>query len=146
MIATFDTSRWIRPQRRTIEVLIDRDAVTNGAVTAGEPWQHYDLGHGFCTNTFFEQRPHRVACARCDFYTPRNPAKADSCKRNRTRQRMLVSIALTDDEQTAVEDGRAALDQLLQRRADVPSPAGPTPRQFNAVGAIQLPIVGVGQE
>jgi integrase len=29
---------------RTIEVLIDRDAVTSGAAAAGEPWQHYDLG------------------------------------------------------------------------------------------------------
>ena len=31
---------------RTIEVLIDRDAVTAGAAADGEPWQHYDLGHG----------------------------------------------------------------------------------------------------
>jgi integrase len=31
---------------RTIEVLIDRDAATSGA---GKPWQHYDLGHGYCS-------------------------------------------------------------------------------------------------
>ena len=31
---------------RTIEVLLDRDAVTTGAAAGGEPWQHYDLGHG----------------------------------------------------------------------------------------------------
>jgi hypothetical protein len=31
---------------RTIEVLIDRDAVQNGTAAAGEPWQYYDLGHG----------------------------------------------------------------------------------------------------
>jgi hypothetical protein len=41
---------------RTIEVLIDRDAVISGAATAGEPWQHYDLGHGFCSYSFFEFR------------------------------------------------------------------------------------------
>lgn len=40
---------------RTIEVLLDRDAITSGAAAAGQPWQHYDLGHGFCTYTFFEQ-------------------------------------------------------------------------------------------
>ncbi|MDV7246400.1 MULTISPECIES: hypothetical protein [Rhodococcus] len=34
---------------------------------------------------------------------------------------MLVNIPLTDDEQAAVEDGEAALDQLLLRLADVPS-------------------------
>jgi integrase len=34
---------------RAIEVLVDRDAVTSGAAAAGEPWQYYDLGHGYCT-------------------------------------------------------------------------------------------------
>ncbi len=36
---------------RTIEVLLDRDAVASGAAAAGQPWQHYDLGHGYCTYT-----------------------------------------------------------------------------------------------
>ena len=45
---------------------------------------------------------------------------------------MLVSIPLTDDEQAAVEDGQAALDHLLQRLADVPTPAGTTPRELNS--------------
>ncbi|MDV7265140.1 tyrosine-type recombinase/integrase [Rhodococcus oxybenzonivorans] len=48
---------------RTIEVLVDRDGATSGAAAAGEPWQHYDLGHGFCSYTFFEQCPHRMACS-----------------------------------------------------------------------------------
>ncbi|MGI8307751.1 tyrosine-type recombinase/integrase [Saccharopolyspora hattusasensis] len=34
---------------RTIEVLVDRDAVASGQAAAGEPWQYYDLGHGYCT-------------------------------------------------------------------------------------------------
>src|SRR6266699_757351 len=58
---------------RTIEVLVDREAVENGAAAAGEPWQYYDLGHGFCSYTFFEQCPHLMACAKCDFYTPKTP-------------------------------------------------------------------------
>ncbi|MEU9457175.1 tyrosine-type recombinase/integrase [Streptomyces sp. NPDC048277] len=33
---------------RTIEVLVDRDAVTSRAAASGEPWQYYGLGHGFC--------------------------------------------------------------------------------------------------
>ncbi|MFC5724169.1 tyrosine-type recombinase/integrase [Streptomyces gamaensis] len=63
---------------RTIEVLVDRDAVTSGAAVSGEPWPYYDLGHGFCTYTFFEQCPHRMACARCDFYTPKVSARGSS--------------------------------------------------------------------
>ncbi|MDE1675094.1 hypothetical protein [Nocardia gipuzkoensis] len=57
---------------------------------------------------------------------------------------MLVSIPLTDDEQAAVQDGQAALDRLLQRLADVPTPAGPAPRQGgSSLTSTQLPIVAV---
>jgi integrase len=52
---------------RTVEVLIDREAITSGAAAKGTPWQYFDLGHGLCTYSFFEQCPHRMACARCDF-------------------------------------------------------------------------------
>jgi hypothetical protein len=31
---------------RTIEVLVDRDAVTSGQAASGQPWQYFDLGHG----------------------------------------------------------------------------------------------------
>ncbi|MGW7610489.1 tyrosine-type recombinase/integrase [Streptomyces sp. NPDC054766] len=128
---------------RTVEVLIDRDAVASGAAAAGEPWQHYDLGHGYCTYTFFEQCPHRMACARCDFYTPKGSNKAQLLEAKENLQRMLGSIPLTDDEQAAVEDGQAALDHLLERLTDVPTPAGPTPRQIGLPAATTLlPIVG----
>ena len=48
---------------RTIVVLIDRGAVLDGTAATGKPWQHYDLGHGYCRYTFFEQCPHRMASA-----------------------------------------------------------------------------------
>ncbi len=57
---------------RSVEVLIDREVVQSGAVASGAPWQYFDLGHGFCTYSFFEQCPHRMACARCDFYLPKD--------------------------------------------------------------------------
>ena len=34
---------------RTIEVLIDRDAVRNGTAATGTPWEFFDLGQGWCT-------------------------------------------------------------------------------------------------
>jgi len=91
---------------RTIEVLIDRDAVTAGAAGTGQPWQHYDLGHGWCSYSFFEQCQHRMACARCDFYTPRAPPKAQLLEAKANLQKMLAAIPLTDDERAAVDDGR----------------------------------------
>ncbi|MFF4393498.1 tyrosine-type recombinase/integrase [Streptomyces sp. NPDC001552] len=129
---------------RTIEVLVDRDAVTSGAAAAGEPWQYYDLGHGLCTYTFFEQCQHRMACARCDFYTPKESSKGQLLEAKNNLQRMLANIPLTDDERAAVDDGQTALDQLLERLTDVPTPAGPTPRQIGIPAtATLLPVVEV---
>ena len=131
---------------RTIEVLVDRDAVTSGQAADGQPWQYYDLGHGYCTYTFFEQCPHRMACARCDFYTPKDSSKGQLLEAKDNLQHMLASIPLSDDERAAVDEGQTALDQLLERLADVPTPAGTTPRQIGAPAtATLLPIVSVNQ-
>lgn len=131
---------------RTIEVLVDRDAVTSGAAASGEPWQYYDLGHGFCTYTFFEQCPHRMACARCDFYTPKDSSKGQLLEAKDNLQRMLASVPLSDEERAAVDDGQAALDQLLERLVDVPTPTGVTPREIGVPAtATLLPIAAVNQ-
>jgi integrase len=129
---------------RTIEVLLDRNAVTSGAAAAGQPWQHYDLGHGYCTYNFFEQCPHRMACARCDFYLPKDSGKAQLLEAKDNLQRMLMSIPLTGDERAAVEDGQTALDTLLTRLADVATPSGTTPRELDAPpGATSPPIAEI---
>jgi hypothetical protein len=134
---------------RTIEVLLDRDAVTSGAAAAGAPWQHYDLGHGYCTYTFFEQCPHRMACARCDFYTPKGSAKAQLLEAKDNLQRILASVPLTDDERAALDNDHIALNALnalLGRLTDVPTPAGPTPHQIGVPPtATLLPIIEVNQ-
>lgn len=132
---------------RTIEVLIDRDAIASGAAVAGEPWQHYDLGHGYCSYTFFEQCQHRMACAKCDFYAPKDSSKGQLLEAKENLQKMLASIPLTEDERAAVDDGHAALDQLLERLADIPTPAGPTPRQIGAPSqATLLPVIEISRK
>jgi integrase len=123
---------------RTVEVLIDRDAITSGQAAAGEPWQYYDLGHGLCSYMFFEQCPHRMACAKCDFYTPKDSSKALLLEAKDNLQRMLAAVPLTDDERAAVDDGQAALDKLLGQLADTPTPAGPTPRQLGHHAGLPL--------
>jgi integrase len=115
---------------RTIDVLIDRAAVQTGAAAAGTPWQYFDLGHGYCTYNFFEQCPHRMACARCDFYLPKASTRAQLLEAKASLQHMRTTIPLTEAEQAAVDDGANAVERLLTRLADVPTPAGPTPRQI----------------
>jgi len=70
-----------------------------------------------------------MACVRCDFYIPKDSGQAQLLEAKDNLQRMLASIPLTD-ERGAVEDGQAALDTLLSRLADTPTPAGATPRQI----------------
>jgi integrase len=115
---------------RTVEVLIDRDAVAQSAAASGAPWQYFDLGHGYCTYTFFEQCPHRMACARCDFYLPKASTEVQLLEAKDHLQRMLAAIPLTEEERAAVEDGAVALGRLVERLADAPTPAGQTPRQL----------------
>jgi len=131
---------------RTIEVLIDRDAVKTGAATEGGPWQYFDLGHGFCTYSFFEQCPHRMACARCDFYLPKDSTRAQLLEARGNLQRMLVQIPLTDDERAAVEDGAAAVQQLIERLLDVRTPSGPTPREITATSFVPLTQLARGEQ
>jgi len=45
-------------------------------------------------------------------------------------QRMSAHIPLTDEERADVEDGTEAVEHLIERLADVPTPSGPTPREF----------------
>ncbi len=117
---------------RAIAVLVDREVVESGAAATGTPWQYFDLGHGYCTYSFFEQCPHRMACARCDFYLPKASTRAQLLEAQENLQHMLVEIRLTETERAAVEDGSAALEQLIERLADLPTPAGPTPRTLQA--------------
>src|SRR6266699_3941661 len=115
---------------RMIEVLIDQDAIRSGAAAAGEPWRFYDLGHGYCTYDFFDQCPHRMACARCSFYRPKGSTQAQLMEGKANLLRMLQEIPLSEEERAAVEDGIAAMEKLCQQLTDVPTPAGPTPNQL----------------
>ena len=121
---------WIRGRYQTFPLLVDREAVANGEAAIGQRWQYYDLGHGYCTYSFFEQCPHRMACARCDFYVPKDSTRAQLLEAKGNLQRILAQIPLTDDERAAVEDGTAAVERLIERLKDVPTPAGPTPQEL----------------
>jgi hypothetical protein len=83
-----------------------------------------------------------MACAKCDFYIPKNSSRAQLLEAKANLQRMLVAIPLTDDERAAVGDGQEALDKLLERLADTPTPAGPTPRDLSC-GNVEPPLLQI---
>ena len=116
---------------RAVEVLIDQDAVKTGAAS-GEPWKHYDLGHGYCTYDFFDQCPHRMACARCAFYVPKASSKALLLEGKANLLRLRQEIPLNDDELRAVDDGITAHNELVAKLLNSPTPDGSVPRHTDA--------------
>ena len=117
---------------RTIEVLVDQDAVRNGAAASGEPWRFYDLGHGLCTYDFFDQCPHRMACVKCSFYLPKQSARAQALEAKVNLARMLQEIPLLDGERAAVEDGVEAMTKLANDLREITTPDGRTPAKIAA--------------
>ena len=97
-------------------------------------------GHGYCTYDFFDQCPHRMACANCSFYLPKDSTKAQLLEAKTNLLRLRQEIPLADAELSAVEDGLAAYEQLLKKLADIPTPAGPTPRQLTCGHLVQLQV------
>ncbi len=126
---------------RAVELLIDPDAVKSG-IAAHEPWKFYDLGHGYCTYDFFEQCPHRMACARCSFYLPKRSTKAQILEAKANLLRLRQDIPLGEAELAAVEDGLAAYGRLLDQLADPPTPAGATPRELADGTLVALHVFG----
>lgn len=106
---------------RVIEVLIDQQAIKTG-VAMEAPWKYYDLGHGYCTYDFFDQCPHRMACAKCSFYISKESSQAQLIEAKTNLQRLLQEIPLNDAEKAAVEDGMEAVQHLIQSLKDVPTP------------------------
>lgn len=124
---------------RTVEVLIDQQAILNGEAAQGLPWKYYDLGHGYCTYDFFEQCEHRMACAQCSFYRPKEGFLELLLEKKDHLLHMKQDIPLTDLELAAVEGDLAATERLITQLADRPTPAGPTPRQFHESRVAQEP-------
>jgi hypothetical protein len=81
-----------------------------------------------------------MACAKCDFYMPKQSTAALLMEGKKHLLRLLQEIPLREAEQAAVEDGVTAYENLLSKLVDVPTPAGPTPRQ---IGPASVQITSV---
>ena len=110
------------------------------------PWQFYDLGHGYCSYSFFEQCPHRMACARCDFYLPKHSGKAQLLEAKDNLQRMLVADPAhrRRARRRRRRPGRPRLPARPARRHARHQPAHATPAR-TAASATLLPIIDVRQ-
>ncbi|QVQ38660.1 tyrosine-type recombinase/integrase (plasmid) [Pseudochrobactrum algeriensis] len=121
---SFDRAGYFERNVRTIEVLIDQAARRTSGDGPAEPWQYYDLGHGYCTYDFFDQCAHRMACAKCSFYEPKESARMQALEAQGNLKRMLQEIPLTETEREAVEDGGRLMATLAASLERVPTPDG----------------------
>jgi hypothetical protein len=136
---------YFRRNLRAVEVLIDQDAIRSGAAAQGKPWQYFDLGHGYCSYDYFSKCPHRMACAQCSFYVPKESSRAQMLEASANLQRMLKEISLTEEAIAAVESGIELMNQLCRRLTDVPTPDGSTPRELSVVAHRELPVLSASE-
>jgi integrase len=137
LMKSYNAAGYFERNLRTIEVLVDQEAARKG-LASDTAWKYYDLGPGYCTYDFFDQCPHRMACAKCSFYLPKDATGALLVEGKRNLLRMRQEIPLGESEIAALDDGVSALQSLLDRLANVPTPAGPTPRQLRGDALVQI--------
>ena len=115
MAQSFRNAGYFARNVRAIDVLIDRDVVLNGKRGSGTLEILADLGHGFCTYDFFDQCPHRMACAKCSFYAAKGSSHAQLLEGKENLLRMRQDIPLSEAELAAVDDGTQAAARKTAR-------------------------------
>jgi hypothetical protein len=118
---SYEKAGYFERNIRAIEVLIDQDVVRKGLADE-EAWKFFDLGHGYCTYDFFDQCPHRMACAQCSFYVAKASTRAQVLEAKTNLLRLRQDIPLSESELAAVEDGLIAYEKLIASLHDVPTP------------------------
>ena len=107
-------ARYFERNVAVVQVLLDRAAIESGAAGKGESYKFVHLGHGYCSNPYWAQCQHRMACQRCDFYVPGDSTRAQALEANTHNQRLLEQIPVTETERKALAGDQAALKQLLE--------------------------------
>lgn len=114
-----------------VEVLVDTQAPAIGEVPV-----NYVLGdHGLCSNPAWATCQYRMACIKCPFFVPAEPAQL--IRSRQTVKRFLELVVLSDNELAAVQEDEQKLAANVHRTQHL-SPA-PTLRR-RAKGAPEMGI------
>jgi hypothetical protein len=105
-------ARYFERNVAVVQVLLDRSAIESGAAARGEPYKYVNLGHGYCSNPYWSQCQHRMACQRCDFYVPGESGRAQALEASDHNQHLMEQIPMTETERKALAADQAALDKL----------------------------------
>ena len=72
-----------------------------------------------------------MACAKCPYYQPKESLADQLVEGKANLVRMLEFVQLTEDEKLLVTEGIELHQELIEKLVDVPTPAGPTPRELD---------------
>ena len=120
---------WRRDLAR-VKVILDAEIIESGAAAHGAVYRAYDLGHGYCTDRFFSRCPHRMACARCGYYVPKESTKGSLLTATGANEALYEEIPIREEERLALEGDAEAIRQLVSSLEVVPTPDGRTPREI----------------
>jgi len=70
-----------------------------------------------------------MACARCDFYLPKESSQGQLLATKDGLLKFLHEIPLSDEERAAVDGDIQALEHLLIKLDEVPTPSGRFPNR-----------------
>jgi hypothetical protein len=126
----FARAEYFERNLRSIDVLVPR-----GQTAHAEPWR-YDLGHGYCRYEFFAKCPHRLACARCDYYEPKDSEEVLILEAEGNLVRLRQDLLLTDEEREAIDGDVLTFEKLRAKRWDIATPAGPSPHDLESASDV----------
>ncbi|MGW7072619.1 tyrosine-type recombinase/integrase [Streptomyces sp. NPDC054872] len=138
LTAAYKKAAYFARNVRTIQVLIDRESILTGAAAGGgQPWKLRPRRRLLLLR-LLRQVPHRLACARCPFYVPKQSTRGQLLAVQDGIDQMLERLDLTNDEREALEatakqsprspSGSRTLLPLPARhpgKSELPTPSSP---------------------
>jgi hypothetical protein len=76
------------------------------------------------------QTPHRMACARCGYYVPKDSTKGQLLAAAGANEALYEEIPIREEERLALEGDAEAIRQLVNGLDVVPAPDGRTPLEM----------------
>jgi integrase len=122
---------WRRNLAR-IKVILDASVIESGAAAQGAAYRAYDLGHGYCTDRFFSRCPHRMACARCSYYVPKDSTKGELLTALGANEALYEEIPIRDEERLALEGDADAIRLLVAGLDHTPASDGRMPSEIQS--------------
>lgn len=114
-----------------VRTYLDINAIITGTATSGTPWRYTEVAEGYCTYPFYAECPHRLVCAHCSYYlSTEEETQLSHFERDQHTLRLLQDLTISAAELAVTENKQDAAQQLREALVDVPTPAGPTPRQL----------------